>query len=639
MKLSSKRQRKPLVLLLASASHPAKDLIASTLAWMCKDQQVEFDVYYASGDEKFIPGGGEHHQSHQGGALFSVHGSMLIGGRHHQSIARVLAEFETTVVKIGAVHVFDTLVLSSASTVLEPHGTIVDLLETCSQALGREFPKEVVAVQTEGLPLELKYGIAQYVSPEVMERRAAAVPLELQEQEISALAKLGVGTVWTISTHESSMAPWEDAGIAPKRAIELGATDTYLDVTFRIAEKWKENLSGFDLCEPVLASYWMPFVIRERRAQVIGENVKEAVARLVPLVLAKDDRVVYGRYAGGYIGGAKDDEDYFELFRNDISFQVIEPGRPVLRVTSRNERRMPQPAKAPSDLQPTDIQLGEWASKGKILTTLMFHSGEMSHDDAVLNVMDLCALTKVHVGLPVHVQRYLFNPDCVEPMSLPVAEGGVLGLCEPVLHSSGFGIIAESLGSPKKIAQMMGDARDRIADVAGERFTPKGVYCYMDALPQDWTARPEQLWDEIANAGFEYVVSSVSPGPNRILFRRGDFVVLNMGGYNFFPYSPFMRVNSPAQMVDLERQLAVGGKSGWLVGVIDTPIFAYSSYLNMGESLLSVRDSIYSDVRLGKFFDYIRNGGETHSIVSVTPHTIARYARILDDLASGSASI
>jgi hypothetical protein len=246
--------------------------------------------------------------------------------------------------------------------------------------------------------------------------------------------------------------------------------------------------------------------------------------------------------------------------------------------------------------------------------------------------MDMSALTNVRVGIPMHVQRYTFNPDCAEPMHTPVEEGGVLGLCEPMLHSSGFGIIAEGLGTPSNVADIMGKARAEIAHVAGEHFAPRGVYCYMDALPHDWQHRPEELWQAIADAGFEYVLSSVGrQGENQVLYRAGDFVVLSLGCCNFYPYSPFIRVNNVDQMVQVERQVSMSGKPGWLFGVLDTPIFAYTSYLLLGESLLSIREERYKDTRLGKFYEYIGSRGETHKLISATPHTIARYARILHE--------
>ena len=74
-------------------------------------------------------------------------------------------------------------------------------------------------------------------------------------------------------------------------------------------------------------------------------------------------------------------------------------------------------------------------------------------------------------------------------------------------------------------------------------------------------------------------------------------------------------------MVELERKLASSGKPGWMIAVLDGPIYAYPAYLSRGDP--------FKGVRLGQFFDYIEKGGETGKLISATPHTIARFVRIL----------
>lgn len=628
---SAGKTRARQVLLLSNFSHPHRDLVAMTLGWMCKAKGIGFDAYYATSDGDIAEGGGGHHESHQGGALFSIHGSMVLGGRHQQAVARALATFSTAVVVLGEVHIFRQLVDSAATSIVRIGDDLIEGYQAVAGLIGAKLPNTAVAFQTRDLPAGLLYGVTQYAFPEATYRQALALPLEMPAKEVDRLPTTGVTKVHTIAAAKSDVSAWKRPGIELSVADALRADDTYMSFTFRIAERWSENASGYDLCEPVLAAHWLPFDVREDRLQVCGEVMTETAERLAPMVKAKGDHVVYGRYAGGRICGAVDDEDLFAFFRNDITYQVIEPRRPVLRVLSSHPEPRQVDAAATELHAPSDEQLRTWADKGRILTSLVFHSGELSHDDAMTNVMDLCALTKVKIGMPVHVQRYLFDPDCVEPMYIPTNEGGVQGMCEPILHSGGFGIIAESLGEPRKIASLIAKARDQIASIVGEEGAPKGVYCYMDALPTNWQARPEQLWQSIADAGFEYVISSVSPGPNRILFRSGDFVALNLGGFSYYPYSPFMRVNSAAQMVAIERRLAVSGTPGWNVGVIDSPIFAYSSYLNMGESLPSIREPAHPGSRLGKFFEYVRGRGEMHSVISATPGTIARYARLISE--------
>jgi hypothetical protein len=358
----------------------------------------------------------------------------------------------------------------------------------------------------------------------------------------------------------------------------------------------------------------------------------EAATRVAILAAGKEERVVYGRYAGGVIAGARDDRDLFPLFRANLSFEVVEPGRPVLRQLV-GRRLLPWPVEGSGfDLEPSDEQLREWAGKGSCLAGLVFHSGEMSHDDGVMNVIDLAVLTGVPVGIPVHVQRFETEPQSMEALGVPRHERGALGLAEPMLHSSGWGIIAESLADPQLLAEDMKRARQRIAQVVGPLNVPRGVYCYLDADPPRWADKQVAVWRAVQSAGFEYVLSSVEPGANKVLYRDGDFVVINISSDNFYPASPFVRVNSVDQLRHQERALTQAGGPAWCIGVIDMPIFASQSYLLMGTSLPALHSAQnYPDAHLGRFFDYLTSRGETHRLVPATPHTIARYARLLDD--------
>jgi hypothetical protein len=68
-----------------------------------------------------------------------------------------------------------------------------------------------------------------------------------------------------------------------------------------------------------------------------------------------------------------------------------------------------------------------------------------------------------------------------------------------------------------------------------------------------------------------------------------------------------------------------------MIGVLDIPLYGYTR-------ALSIPDKHLGGVTLGHFFDYLMKGGERGRVVSATPHTIARYARLLDDRRAASAA-
>lgn len=624
------RQRQRLLLLVADFAHPHRDVSAASVAVLGRRAGVATDVYYSAPPEGMQADGGERHASHGIGGLFSRHGSAPIGGRHQQALARALAEFDVVVFRLGTPFAFQPLFCFGASQLVQADD-VVDVVTEASSLLGLSL-SEAVAVQTRHLPGRLEHGIAQYIASEAGFRGAIEVPVELEEVSIKRLVAAGLSSIQVVAREGTDLDRWAEAGVQVGWADHIGDDDSYDDVTFRLAQRWQDQATGYDLCEPVLASYWLPYALRHDRVQVCAETMLSATTRLAPLAAAKEPRVVFGRYAGGVLSAARDDRDLFPLFEKSISFEVVEPGRPLLHHLPDFARPLPKPDVGAFDAEPSDDELRDLADRGAHLVSLVFHSGELSHDDGILNVIDAAVLTGVPIGVPVHVQRYEFEPEAVEPMSVPRHERGALGLAEPVLHSSGWGIVAESLADPGRIGADMRRARQRIEELAGPRAVPRGVYCYLDSTPSDWSRPNEDLWRAARDAGFEYVLSSVAPGANRLLYRDGDFVVLNMTSNNFYPASPFLRVNGIEQMRQSERSFTQDGQPGWQVAVIDLPIFASQSYLLMGTSLPEMHaPDLYAGDHLGRFFDYLLRHGETHKLVAGTPHTLARYARLLDD--------
>ena len=81
----------------------------------------------------------------------------------------------------------------------------------------------------------------------------------------------------------------------------------------------------------------------------------------------------------------------------------------------------------------------------------------------------------------------------------------------------------------------------------------------------------------------------------------------------------------------MERRLTATGRPGWIIGIIDTPVYAYSNNLLLGESHASMGNPAFKGVMLSEFFRYIQFRGESSKLVSATPHTIARYARLVSE--------
>lgn len=373
---SPEGQGKPrLVLLLARYDEPHRDLAAMTLAWMADGAGADFDVYYA-GD-------------HQEGGLFAPHGSTMIGGQHALRMGRALAAFRTTVVRLGGVSVFASMVRSGAEQVIDAPGDLPGLYATFAKQLGLDLPAVAVAFDTGEVPLAALYY-------ECVQRKALALPLSLPAEQIERLRELGVSTVWTVAKADADVSAWKAMEVKP--ALDLG------------------------LADPNLAL----------------------------------------------------------------------------------------------------------------------------------------------------VERYL----------------------------------------------------------AGERFAPRGVYCFGDhhgqAKEADVPGAAQlALWKAVKDAGFDYLITSVLPGDSRILYRDGDFVVLNQAG-RWHSASTFVR-GDPATFAAAEKNLAEAGRPGWLVGAVDCPIHGSPIYVGRPYGGKNPQP------RINEFYDYVQRGGATGKVLPATPRTIARHARLIAD--------
>jgi hypothetical protein len=590
---------KPRLLLLVSRfDEPSRDLVAMTVGSLCRQAGVEFDLYYAA--------------DHQEGGLFAPHGSSVLGGHHATRIGRALAAFRTTVVRRGGTKIFDSLLRQGAEKILEAPESLVELYAAVATELGVAMPADAVAFAPTDVPLPVFF-------PECVYRKAIAVPMTLSGDQIARLKASGVKRVWAVTGAKADLSAW-NAAFEVKRAVDLEAKDPNLAVV----ETWIAGASAVDPLEPKLASYLLPWSIREDRLVLSYKDWSEAQRRrdqILGLTAGKGQAYAFGRWFG--------DAAIIPMSQHGMGLNVVEPCRHILTIFAKYPVRLPQPDKSCFELEPSDEQLRAWARQGKILATWVLHSGELSHDDAVLTFQDWSAMTKVRIGSGVHWQRYAFDPDAVEQMQVPVNEGGVLGLVEPVLHSLGNGIGWETSGDPAKLAAIMADSRRKIAAIAGEKQAPRGCYFFGDHHEQPKegkTPGPAQiaLWKAVRAAGFEYAITSVLPGDSRVLYREGDFVVLNQAA-RLCNGSPFYR-GFPDTFAAVEKKLADAGKPGWMVGALDSPIHGSPIYLGRPFGGNNPQPRIFD------YYDYVQKGGATGRVISATPHTIARYARMIEDL-------
>jgi hypothetical protein len=96
-------------------------------------------------------------------------------------------------------------------------------------------------------------------------------------------------------------------------------------------------------------------------------------------------------------------------------------------------------------------------------------------------------------------------------------------------------------------------------------------------------------------------------------------VALPFTAGNWDGWTPFYTLGHTTDVVRAEGRLLRSGRPGWLAGTIDSPLWAFS-----GEVL-------EHGSRMYRISELIARGGRSGRLLNVTPNTIARYARLLEE--------
>ncbi len=588
-------------LLLSHMDRPDVALAMPTLAWMAEDEGALFECYL---------------HARRDGRLFARTGSTVLGGHHHQQFNYLCAAFDVRPIILGSA----SLWTSSLETFgLQPLAEADDLPDLYKALLDRDDTPQpnAVLVGPAAAPEGGKPDLRPYLYPDIFFRRALALSAGDAPTAVGNWPGLAVLEGGLTQTQRQQLA---DAGISAEPVDTLLPDETHASFTLRAAQRWKPQARGVAFGDPAAILSQLPRLCRQRRlplyaptvrmrpADVVTSEYTEATSAVVnetaDLAEELGDRVIVGRQTC--------DGDILTWSRRGVAIEIIDPNRPAFPIVAERTHHWGQ-TDVPFDVdEPDDVTLEQWATEGKILTSLVWHSGEPAHNEAMLNLFDLAARTGVKMGMGVLLSRYRTCPQQWEMLSVPREDGGVRGLIEPLLHCGGMGILAEAECPPGRLVEHYGRAMEGIRQIAGAGGTPKGYYAFLDTDLQTLHKPSRQAWDAIASCGLEYVVSSMNPGRNRLLHRDGDFVVLNQSSRSICPASPFVRITTVEDL----SEYAAKTRPGWLIGALDAPVIAFDSYIwRHGRRFLEIVEFLQNDA----------------AFENVLPSTIARYARLLHE--------
>jgi hypothetical protein len=550
-------------LLFAERTNPKVPSVVPTLAWFAEEQGAKLEIYL---------------ESSRDGRLFAQHGSTVLGGRHFQQFNYLHVTFDLRYILLGRSEVFRSSRELWGVPVLAHADSATDLYA----AFGIEGERVVLpdTAPPEGMP-----DLRPYFYPEVLFRRALGIPAA--------------------------------EGGPSEEPLSLPDDTDYRDFTVGLAEKWLAEAKGLAFGDPDAILAMLATLCRERRVAVFGKRQKLAPSEIEANVYAEEHSSACGdvrrmcAQTGNrvIVGGQTCDGDLFEWSRSGVAIQIMDPNRPAFPVVAEAEHRWARRGRTVYSLEPEETALGRWADEGKCLASLLVHSGEIAHNEAMLNLIELCGLSGLKLGIGVHAARYETCPQLWELIAVEQEHGGALGLVEPILHTGGQGILTENTCPLDLLAEHCGASLERISEICGKDWQPRGYLTFMDSDMGTFTRTMPDLYALLSAQGFHYSVSCALPGRNRVIHRDARHITLNQSSRSIATGSPYVRVT----LVDDLTQKSPGPRPGWWLGVIDSPPVAFNPYIwRRGNRFMEIVDWL--------------TGG---SVINVTPNVVARYARLL----------
>lgn len=472
--------KKKLLLYLSKLNSPGNVLRASTLAWLCKSKGYLFDNYYDSYHQGVHFPGGDSRTLEVGQQT----GGMVSGDRHFEELYFMLLNFDVSVISFG-----DAFFLNSIKNLGIPVVTVSDqnsafYIKAFSH-LGIPLPHNVVMIGS-GFGKILS-GLDAYLYPEIYYRQAIGVHDSISEEELKKLCQEGC-KIYCIYVNEHVIGRLLKKGYDIEIIDSLKGEDDYFSVTNRLACRWKEKARGWILGDPLMVCHWIPKACEEDLIAVYSTPQERIISESGDIISSKG-RIIYGRQYN--------DRDFFELSKINQCLQVIDPCRPPFQSITHAQYFWDSTGNKEGFCEPeySDEELREFARKNKILISLMFWSGMIREVTNFYNLMDLFAITRLRCGLVVTAQSYEYMMHSpFELLTIPLDQGGVYPLVEPVLGSCGIGVGIEFYMERERLRDDLEEGLSRIFQkVKNERYIPKGWWATMDANMEKlrWWKRPK----------------------------------------------------------------------------------------------------------------------------------------------------
>jgi hypothetical protein len=130
----------------------------------------------------------------------------------------------------------------------------------------------------------------------------------------------------------------------------------------------------------------------------------------------------------------------------------------------------------------------------------------------------------------------------------------------------------------------------------------------------------KEVIEAARGAGLGYMFSKAGFGaPPTVLYQDADFLAINYTVGHWDGWTPFETINAVDDLRRAEKKLLRAGRPGWLVGQLDTCLWAFTGPIWERASGLRA------------IADFVARGGDSGRLINVTPRVVARYARLLNE--------
>ncbi len=663
--MSKRSPANRLLLYLTHAEDPHRTSVAPTLAAVAERAGWGFDLYVEARRAGRHFGGGNPDDAPAGWAS----GSLVAGGRHAEHAVRLATGFETAVLGDPAAQLWPLLEEAGCEPIVRSIDP-AELFVAAFERLDQVVPELVLVLDAS--PQGARGVVsAPYLYPAFLAHGAAlGVDVSASAEVRAGLERLGAQRFEGLAV-ESGRADAFPGGLE-ERVVVVG-DDDYAAFTAGVAEEFAAWGRGVLLGDPELVAAQLPKARRLRLLPLYGRPQVDVLERAAPVVRVAAEPVFGRQY---------DDRDFLVLSELGHGLQVLDPDPPFDSAATL-QPLLPEPPKPLVDTEQTDAELAAWADEGRVLSTLLFWCGMVREVHCLPQLVDLVAATGLRAGL-VTTSEFLehASPSSLGLLSTPVERGGVFGLVEPLLASTGRGVAFESALHAGVLRGMLAEGRAAAHRRLPAGLEPRGWWPLLDT-PLVRTRRPAVAWEGrpvlrykpasdngVPDSGGSSATTGLTPrrlagqaarasGLVRFLEPRRPFDDMRPGptdrhvseavreaGFEYmWTKAAFGRPRvtvqdgafvaltltagrwegwSPFYAVGARRDLARAERQlrrgpGWLAGTIDTPL-----WLLPGEALERAST-------LFRLAERVARGGSSGRLVNVTPNVVARYARLLEE--------